>query len=83
MGRCTYATSAYDVWTASPFLTPANAEPSLHTSTASPGPLPHPEDNNAQQTARARPNHTTPQRRRAGAVPTLALLAVLVGTHIL
>ncbi|MCX5174024.1 helix-turn-helix domain-containing protein [Streptomyces virginiae] len=83
-----YATSAYDVWgydgsTASPFLTPANAEPSLHTSAASPGPLPHPEDNNAQQPARAQPNHTTPPRRRAGAVPTLALLAVLVGTHIL
>ncbi|MFE9482879.1 hypothetical protein ACFYNM_30240 [Streptomyces spororaveus] len=59
-------------------------EPSLHTPAAPPTPLPHQKDENAQQPARtARPNHTTPPRIKAGALPTLALLAVVVGARLL
>ncbi|KOU42639.1 hypothetical protein ADK53_07515 [Streptomyces sp. WM6373] len=84
-----HATSSYDAWhsegsTAGPLLAPANAGPSLHTSAASPGNLPHPHDENAQQPApAARSNRAAPPRRRAGVVPTLTLLAFLVGSRLL
>ncbi|WP_328966225.1 hypothetical protein [Streptomyces virginiae] len=87
-----------DPWVASPYdpvtydawgyqedaAGPPPGEPSLHTPAAPPTPLPHQEDENAQQLARtARPNHTTPPRIKAGALPTLALLAVVVGSRVL
>ncbi|MFD6115306.1 hypothetical protein ACFWG0_35145 [Streptomyces yangpuensis] len=84
-----YATSSYDAWdyegsTAGPLPAPANAEPCLHTSAASPGHLSHPHDENAEQPAlAARSNRGAPPRRRAGAVPTLMLLAFLVGSRLL
>ncbi|MBT2545790.1 hypothetical protein J7E99_35235 [Streptomyces sp. ISL-44] len=83
-----YDTSTYDVWgheqwIAGPLLTPVDGEPSLHTPAAPRVPPPHQEDKNARQPARAaRPNHTAHPRGRAGALPTLALLAVLFGARL-
>lgn len=70
-------------WTAGPVLTPVDGEPSLHTPAAPPAPLPHREDKNARQPARAaQPKYTAPPRARAGALPTLALLVVLLGARL-
>ncbi|MER7828070.1 hypothetical protein ABTX85_36560 [Streptomyces sp. NPDC096097] len=76
-----YDAQGYEECTAGPLPTPMDRQPSLHTPAA---PLPHQDDENTLQPApAARPNHTTPPRAKAGAVPTLALLAVLVVPHLL
>ncbi|MFE6085984.1 hypothetical protein [Streptomyces virginiae] len=77
-----YGTGTYDAWDCTgsggdSLRTPAHAKPAAPTSAATPGHLPHPADQNAEQQAPTRPNRTAPPRGRAGAVPTLALLAVL------
>ncbi|MFE5809876.1 hypothetical protein [Streptomyces sp. NPDC056491] len=77
-----YDTGTYDAWdyaglAGDSLRTPAHAEPAAPIAAATPGHLPHPAAQNAEQQASTRPNRTAPPRGRAGAVPTLALLTVL------
>ncbi|MEU9165656.1 hypothetical protein AB0D29_35945 [Streptomyces sp. NPDC048424] len=83
-----YDTGAYgawglEQWAAGPLPATVDGEPSLHTPAAPPAPLPHREDEEARQPDRAaRPDRTAPPHGRAGALPTLALLAVLLGARL-
>ncbi|MFF3087682.1 hypothetical protein ACFVRB_21915 [Streptomyces nojiriensis] len=84
-----YSTDTHDAWgyeertAAGSLPAPVEGEPSLRAPATPPAPLPHQDDENAQRPARAsRPNHTAHPHGRAGALPALALLAVLVGARL-